>query len=183
MECNKSAGGVALWRAMTGDWQGAPPARSVAKRRRNTLPRVTLETVSNPLCADRFEKLASKAFYSSIGRPSVDPEQMVRMLLVGYCLGIRSERRLCEGVHLNLTYRRFCRLDLEGEVAEHSTFSKNRHGRFRKSDIFRQKRTVQNTLDFQTAEKGTTGSRSPVALSLVGDGRCCSVRMTTYPRS
>ena len=60
------------------------------------------------------------------------------MLLVGYCLGIRSERRLCEEVHLNLTYRWFCRLDLEGKVAEHSTFSKNRHGRSRKSDIFRQ---------------------------------------------
>src|SRR5262245_19427177 len=54
-------------------------------------------------------------FYSSIGRPSIDPELMIRMLLVGYCLGIRSERRLCEEVHLNLAYRWFCRLGLEGK--------------------------------------------------------------------
>ena len=77
------------------------------------------------------------AFYSTTGRPSVDPELMVRMLIVGYCLGIRSERRLCDEVHLNLAYRWFCRLGLEGEVPDHSTFSKNRHGRFRDSDAFR----------------------------------------------
>ena len=76
-------------------------------------------------------------FYSSTGRPSVDPELMVRMLIVGYCFGIRSERRLCEEVHLNLAYRWFCRLGLEGEVPDHSTFSKNRHGRFRESEAFR----------------------------------------------
>jgi transposase len=69
-------------------------------------------------------------FYSPIGRPSIDPELMVRMLVVGYCYGIRSERRLCEEVHLNLAYRGFCRLGLEDEVPNHSTFSKNRHGRF-----------------------------------------------------
>jgi cytidylate kinase len=59
---------------------------------------------------------------------------MIRMLLVGYCFGIRSERRLCEEVHLNLAYRWFCRLGLDGKVPDHSTFSKNRHGRFRDSD-------------------------------------------------
>jgi IS5 family transposase len=59
------------------------------------------------------------------------------MLIVGYCYGIRSERRLCEEVHLNLAYRWFCRLGLEGGVPDHSTFSKNRHGRFRESDVFR----------------------------------------------
>lgn len=62
---------------------------------------------------------------------------MIRMLLIGYCLGIRSERRLCEEVHLNLAYRWFCRLGLEGAVPDHSTFSKNRHGRFRDSDLLR----------------------------------------------
>jgi transposase len=62
---------------------------------------------------------------------------MIRMLLIGYCLGIRSERRLCEEVHLNLAYRRFCRLGLGGRVPDHSTFSKNRHGRFRESDLLR----------------------------------------------
>src|SRR3990167_4187657 len=76
-------------------------------------------------------------FYSQIGRPSIDPELLIRMLLVGYCFGIRSERRLCEEVHLNLAYRWFCRLGLEDEVPNHSTFSKNRHGRFRDSDLFR----------------------------------------------
>src|SRR6202789_3488904 len=66
-------------------------------------------------------------FYSPIGRPSIDPELLIRMLLVGYCFGIRSERRLCEEVHLNLAYRWFCRLGLEADVPDHSTFSKNRH--------------------------------------------------------
>lgn len=76
-------------------------------------------------------------FYSHTGRPSVDPELMIRMLLVGYCFGIRSERRLCEEVHLNLAYRWFCRLDLTDRIPDHSTFSKNRHGRFRESDLLR----------------------------------------------
>jgi transposase len=76
-------------------------------------------------------------FYSHTGRPSIDPELMIRMLIVGYCFGIRSERRLCEEVQLNLAYRWFCRLDLEAAVPDHSTFSKNRHGRFRESDAFR----------------------------------------------
>ena len=85
---------------------------------------------------DRFLDLSElrrhlAAFYSHTGRPSVDPELMIRMLIVGYCFGIRSERRLCEEVHLNLAYRWFCRLNLEDGVPEHSTFSKNRHGRFR----------------------------------------------------
>jgi len=52
--------------------------------------------------------------------------------------GIRSERRLCEEVHVNLAYRWYCRLGLESDVPEHSTFSKNRHGRFRDSDLLRQ---------------------------------------------
>ncbi|MBB1625969.1 transposase [Achromobacter xylosoxidans] len=75
--------------------------------------------------------------YSHTGRPSIDPELMIRMLIVGYCYGIRSERRLCEEVQLNLAYRWFCRLGLEDAVPDHSTFSKNRHGRFRASDTFR----------------------------------------------
>ena len=92
---------------------------------------------------DRFVDLSDlrrhlAGFYSAIGRPSVDPELMIRMLIVGYCYGIRSERRLCEEVHLNLAYRWFCRLGLEGQVPDHSTFSKNRHGRFSESDVFRQ---------------------------------------------
>ena len=91
---------------------------------------------------DRFVDLGDireqlRPFYSDTGRPSVDPELMIRMLIVGYCMGIRSERRLCEEVHLNLAYRWFCRLGLDGAVPDHSTFSKNRHGRFRESDLLR----------------------------------------------
>lgn len=91
---------------------------------------------------DRFLDLSDvrpllAPFYSTHGRPSIDPELMIRMLLLGYCQGIRSERRLCEEVHVNLAYRWFCRLDLADPVPDHSTFSKNRHGRFRESGLFR----------------------------------------------
>ena len=75
--------------------------------------------------------------YSDIGRPSVDPELMIRMLIVGYCYGIRSERRLCQEVELHLAYRWFCKLDLDDKVPHHSTFSENRLGRFRESDLLR----------------------------------------------
>ena len=63
---------------------------------------------------------------------------MIRMLLVGYCFGIRSERRLCDEVHLNLGYRWFCRLSLDTAMPDHSTFSKARHGRFRDADLLRE---------------------------------------------
>src|SRR6202041_1279333 len=91
---------------------------------------------------DRFVDLSEvrthlEPYYSETGRPSIDPELMMRMLIVGYCFGIRSERRLCDEVHLNLAYRWFCRLGLDGEVPDHSTFSKNRHGRFRDCDLLR----------------------------------------------
>lgn len=76
-------------------------------------------------------------YYSTMGRPSLDPELMIRMLLIGYLYGIRSERRLVEEVHLNLAYRWFCGLGLKGEVPERSSFSKTRHDRFRDSDAFR----------------------------------------------
>lgn len=103
---------------------------------------------------DRFVDLSElrahlASFYSPVGRPSVDPELLIRMLLVGYCFGIRSERRLCEEVHLNLAYRWFCRLGLEGDVPDHSTLSKNRHGRFRDSDLLRRlfEQVVRRCMD------------------------------------
>ena len=95
-----------------------------------------LRGVDRHLELDELRQLL-KPFYSQMGRPSVDPELMIRMLIVGYCMGIRSERRLCDEVHLNLAYRWFCRLGLDGRVPDHSTFSKNRHGRFRQSDALR----------------------------------------------
>lgn len=75
--------------------------------------------------------------YSHLGCPSVCPEPMVRMLIVGYCHSIRSERRLCQEVKVNLAYRWFCGLGIEDKVPNHSTFSVNRHGRFRDSDLLR----------------------------------------------
>src|SRR6516225_9645088 len=94
------------------------------------------------ICCGRSTALSnSTAFahtYSETGRPSIDPELLIRMLIVGYCFGIRSERRLCEEVHLNLAYRWFCRLGLDGDVPNHSTFSKTRHGRFRDADLLRE---------------------------------------------
>jgi len=94
-----------------------------------------INPVVTQILAGLREKLAP--FYSDIGRPSIDPELMIRMLIVGYCYGIRFERRLCQEVELHLAYRWFCRLDLDEPVPDHSTFSVNRHGRFRHSDILR----------------------------------------------
>jgi transposase len=94
-----------------------------------------INPVVTRLFADLHERLAS--FYSEIGRPSIDPELMIRMLIVSYCYGIRFERKLCEEVELHLAYRWFCRLGLDDKVPDHSTFSVNRHGRFRASDILR----------------------------------------------
>src|SRR3954468_2103508 len=78
-----------------------------------------------------------KPYYSEIGRPSIDPELMIRMLIIGYCYGLRSERRLTQEVDLHLAYRWFCRLDLDHRIPHHSTFSENRLHRFRESDVFR----------------------------------------------
>ena len=95
-------------------------------------------------------------YYSHTGRPSIDPELMIRMLLLGYCYGIHSERRLCEDVNFNLAYRWFCRLGLEDSVPNHSTFSKNRHGRFRDSDLLRH---VFNTVVTRCLEEGLVGGQ------------------------
>lgn len=96
-----------------------------------------------PMCGtDRFLDLTDvrpmlAPFYSSQGRLSIDPEVMIRMLLLGSCMGIRSERRLCEKVHVNPAYSWFCKLDLTDPVPDRLSFSKNRHGRFWESGVFR----------------------------------------------
>ena len=84
-----------------------------------------------------FVRERLRMFYSSTGRPSIDPEVLLRLLLVGYLYGITSERCLLEEVRMHLAYRWFSRLGFEQEIPDHSTFSKNRHGRFRQSDVFR----------------------------------------------
>jgi len=121
-------------------------------------------------CIDRFVDLSSirahlADFYSHTGRPSVDPELLIRMLLVGYCFGIRSERRLCEEVHLNLAYRWFCRLDLNDRIPDHSTFSKNRHGRFRESELLRH--LFETTVARCITEGLVSGQRMAVDASLI----------------
>ena len=103
------------------------PERHLLRRINPTVTRILTEF------RDKLEP-----FYSEIGRPSIDPELMIRMLIVGYCYGIRFERKLCEEVELHLAYRWFCRLDLDDRVPDHSTFSVNRHGRFRDSGLLRQ---------------------------------------------
>lgn len=78
--------------------------------------------------------------YSAVGRRSIDSTLLIRILFVGYCFGIRSERRICEEVHLNLASLRFRRLGLDSDVPKypkHSIFTKHRHGRFRESDLLR----------------------------------------------
>jgi len=75
--------------------------------------------------------------YSSTGRPSIDPELMIRMLVVGYVFAIRSERLLCREVQVNLAYRWFCKLGIEDAIPDHSAFSRARNERFRDGDVFR----------------------------------------------
>ena len=90
-----------------------------------------------------FVREELKDSYSPTGRSSIDPEVLLRLLLVGYLYGITSERRLMEEVRMHLAYRWFTRLGFEQELPEHSTFSKNRHGRFRQSGVFRKYRACQ----------------------------------------
>jgi transposase len=111
---------------------------------------------------DRFVDLSEvrthlEPYYSETGRPSIDPELMIRMLIVGYSFGIRSERRLCDEVHPNLAYRWFCRLGLDGDVPDHSTFSKNRHGRFRESDLLRK---LFETVVARCMKEGVVGGEA-----------------------
>jgi transposase len=122
---------------------------------------------------DRFADLGEvrrelAGFYSTLGRPSIDPELMIGMLIIGYCFGIRSERRLCEEVHLNLAYRWFCRLGLDGDVPDHSTFSKNRHGRFRECYLLR--RVCETVLQRCLREGLVGGEGFAVDASLIKAG-------------
>lgn len=106
-----------------------------------------------------------RPFYSTMGRPSIDPELIVRMLVIGYVMGIRSERRLCEEVHLNLAYRWFCRLGLDVKVPDHSTFSKYRHGKFRESDLLRH--VFETTVERCLQEELVSGEGFAVDASLI----------------
>jgi len=85
-----------------------------------------------------FVRAKLKDAYSETGRPSIDPELLLRMLLVGYLYGITSERKLVEELRMHLAWRWFTGLGFDQEIPHHSTFSKNRHGRFQESNLFQE---------------------------------------------
>jgi transposase len=85
-----------------------------------------------------FVKQQVKDSYSETGRPSVDPELLLRILLIGYLYGITSERKLVEELRMHVAWRWFTGLGFDQEIPHHSTFSKNRHGRFQESKLFEQ---------------------------------------------
>ena len=105
-----------------------------------------------------YEKTAP--YYSNVGRKSIDPVVMIKMLLIGYLYGIKSERRLEEEVSLNLAYRWFCDLDLIQRVPDHSTFSQNRRRRFVDSSVFRE---VFNEIVLQCIERNLVSGDMLVA--------------------
>jgi transposase len=104
-------------------------------------------------------------FYPKIGRPSIDPELMIRILIVGYVFAIRSERALCRDVRVNLAYRWFCGLSIEDKVPDHSAFSRTRHERFRDSDMFR--RVFERVVDACIAAGLVGGEGFAVDASLI----------------
>ena len=85
-----------------------------------------------------FIRAKLKDRYSDAGRPSIDPELLLRMLLVGYLYGVTSERKLVEELRMHLAWRWFTGLGFDQEIPHHSTFSKNRHGRFQESNLFQE---------------------------------------------
>jgi transposase len=89
-----------------------------------------------------------------IGCPPTDPELMIHILIISDCYEIHSKKRLCEHAHLNPAFRWYCRLDLSGKAPDQSTFSKNRHSRLRKSDLFR---CVFETVIQRCIEEGLVG--------------------------
>ena len=104
-------------------------------------------------------------FYPKIGRPSVDPELMIRMLIIGYVFAIRSERAFCRDVQVNLAYRWFCGLSIEDKVPDHSAFSRARHERFRESDMFR--RVFERIVEACIAAGLVSGEGFAVDASLI----------------
>jgi transposase len=104
-------------------------------------------------------------FYPKIGRPSIDPELMIRMLIIGYVFAIRSERALCRDVQVNLAYRWFCGLSIEDKVPDHSAFSRARHERFRESDMFR--RVFERVVEACIAAGLVSGEGFAVDASLI----------------
>src|SRR5205809_5160369 len=105
------------------------------------------------------------SYYSQLGRPSIDPVLMIRMLIVGYVFAIRSERALCRDLQVNLAYRWFCGLSIEDKIPEHSAFSRARNERFRDSDIFR--RVFEHVVETCIAAGFVGGEGFAVDASLI----------------
>jgi transposase len=106
-----------------------------------------------------------QSFYPKIGRPSIDPVLMIRMLVVGYVFAIRSERALCRDLQVNLAYRWFCGLNIEDKIPDHSAFSRARQERFRNSDIVR--RVFERVVESCIAEGLIGGEGFAVDASLI----------------
>jgi transposase len=104
-------------------------------------------------------------YYPKIGRPSIDPVLMIRMLIIGYVFGIRSERLLCREVKVNMAYRWFCGLSIEDKIPDHSAFSRARNERFRDSDIFR--RVFEHVVEMCIAAGLVGGEGLAVDASLI----------------
>ena len=105
-----------------------------------------------------YEKAAP--YYSHVGRRSIDPVILIKMLLIGYLYGIKSERRLEEEVSLNLAYRWFCGIDLTQRAPDHSTFSQNRRRRFQNAGIFRE---IFNEIVLKCIQLGLVSGETGVA--------------------
>ena len=119
-------------------------------------------------------------YYPPIGRPSIDPVLMIRMLIVGYAFGIRSERVLCRELAVNLAYRWFCGLSIEDKIPDHSAFSRARHERFRESDLLRQ--VFERVVETCIAAGLVGGEGFAVDASLiVADANKQRSRSTTSP--
>jgi len=99
--------------------------------------RSALSSRVSSLPRSRRATMEFASYYSHTGRPSIDPVLMIRMLIVGYVFAIRSERRICAEVQVNLAYRWFCKLGIEDRIPDHSVFCRARHERFRESDALR----------------------------------------------
>jgi transposase len=104
-------------------------------------------------------------YYSPLGRPSIDPELMIRLVIVGYVFAIRSERLLCREVQVNLAYRWFCGLSIEDKIPDHSAFSRARSERFRESDVFR--RVFERVVEVCIAAGLVDGKGFAVDASLI----------------
>src|SRR5688572_9595440 len=104
-------------------------------------------------------------YYSHTGRPSIDPVLMIRMLIVGYVFAIRSERRICAEVQVNLACRWYCKLSVEDKIPDHSVFSRARHERFRESDALR--RVFEGVVAMCIAARLVGGEAFSVDASLI----------------